>query len=278
MTVSTYQEGIDRFERLPKKGALSIFYTAGYPRLDDTVPVLRQLAASGVDMVEIGFPFSDPVADGPTIQESNRVAIENGMKLAVLFEQLRQARSYTDMPIALMGYLNPVEQYGFERFLRDAAACGVDAAIIPDMPFEQYQRRYKGLFIEYRVRPVFLVTTRTAPDRIRSFDAEAPAFLYLLSSDSVTGGSISVDTDSVSADRAAFFRRVADMQLTRPLFVGFGVRDRQSFNAVTICTRGAIIGSAFLQAIADLPASNTEPNTSDFVNSDIIGQFVAGIR
>jgi len=272
------KETPDRFARLPNKRALSIFYTAGYPRLSDTVPVLRELTASGVDMVEIGFPFSDPVADGPTIQESNRVAIENGMTLSVLFKQLREARQHTDIPIALMGYLNPVEQYGFERFLRDAAACGVDAAIIPDLPFEQYQRRYKALFAEQRVRPVFLVTTRTEPERIRAFDAESPAFLYLLSSDAVTGGSISVCSGSGASDREVFFQRVAQMRLSRPLFVGFGVRDRQSFDAVTTSTQGAIIGSAFLQALANLPASDKDSDLSDLASSQNIGRFIASIR
>lgn len=271
--MSAGKQTLDRFTRLPNKRALSIFYTAGYPRLGDTVPVLRELAASGVDMVEIGFPFSDPVADGPTIQESNRVAIENGMTLSVLFEQLREARQHTDMPILLMGYLNPVEQYGFERFLRDAAACGVDGVILPDLPFEQYQKRYRALFVEHRIRPVFLVTTRTPPARIRAFDAEDPAFLYLLSSDAVTGGSV-----SMSSDREAFFKRVSEMQLRRPLFVGFGVRDRQSFDAVTTFTQGAIIGSKFLQAIANIRASHEDPTCSELSGSRMIDQFVKSIR
>lgn len=271
--MSSGRQILDRFARLPNKRALSIFYTAGYPRLSDTVPVLSALAASGVDMVEIGFPFSDPVADGPTIQESNRVAIENGMTLSVLFQQLRGARQHTDIPILLMGYLNPVEQYGFERFLSDAAACGVDAVILPDLPFEQYQKRYKPLFAEYLVRPVFLVTTRTPEERIRAFDAEDPAFLYLLSSDAVTGGSV-----SVSSDREAFFRRVSEMQLKRPLFVGFGVRDRESFEAVTIFTQGAIIGSKFLQEVADLPVSKEDHHASDISGSQIIEQFIKSIR
>jgi tryptophan synthase alpha chain len=271
--MSAGKETLDRFARLPKKRALSIFYTAGYPRLRDTVPLLRELATSGVDMVEIGFPFSDPVADGPTIQESNRVAIENGMTLPVLFEQLREARTYADIPILLMGYLNPVEQYGIERFLRDAAACGVDGVILPDLPFEQYCKRYKPLFVEHRVRPVFLVTTRTPPERIRAFDSEDPAFLYLLSSDAVTGGSV-----CVSSEREAFFRRVSEMNLTRPLFVGFGVRDRQSFDSVTAFTHGAIIGSGFLQAIADLPASQDDPTRSDLTGSRIVEQFSKSIR
>lgn len=267
------QTPIDRLSRLPAKRALSIFYTAGYPRLNDTVPLLRELSVNGVDMVEIGFPFSDPVADGPTIQESNRVAIENGMTLQVLFEQLREARRYTEMPILLMGYLNPVEQYGFERFMRDAAACGIDGAILPDMPFELYKTRYKSLFLEYGVRPVFLVTTRTPAERIRAFDAEDPAFLYLLSSDAVTGGAL-----SVSAEREAFFQRVSEMGLQRPLFVGFGVRDRVSFDTVTRYTRGAIVGSGFLQAIGGLPESTQGATLSDLDGSQVVATYLKGMR
>lgn len=271
--MSTQHECTDRFSRLPERRALSIFYTAGFPRLHDTVPLLRELSACGVDMVEIGFPFSDPIADGPTIQESNRVAIENGMTLQVLFEQLREVRAHVDIPVLLMGYLNPVEQYGCERFLSDVAMCGVDGVILPDMPFELYTSRYKPLFARYGVRPVFLVTTRTPAERIRAFDAEAPAFLYVLSSDAVTGGAV-----SVSADREAFFKRVSEMGLQRPLFVGFGVRDKASFDRVTRYTRGAIIGSGFLQTIRDLPASPSAPHASAVAGSLLVAEYIKGIR
>jgi tryptophan synthase alpha chain len=271
--MSVQENIVDRFVRLPEKRSLSIFFTAGYPRLLDTVPILKQLSASGVDMVEIGFPFSDPIADGPTIQESNRIAIDNGMTLEVLFEQLREMRAHTDIPILLMGYLNPVEQYGVERFLCDTAACGADGVILPDMPFELYTARYRPLFVRYGVRPVFLVTIRTPVERIRAFDAEAPAFHYLLSSDAVTGGDV-----SVSVDRDAFFKRVSEMGLKRPLFVGFGVRDKASFDAVTTHTRGAIVGSGFLNAIQALPVSSADHRSSDVGHDDIIGRYIRGIR
>lgn len=271
--MSTTRSEIDKFEQLPKARALSIFYTAGYPRLNDTVPLLKKLAACGVDMLEVGFPFSDPVADGPIIQESNRIAIENGMNLSVLFEQLREIRLFTDIPVLLMGYLNPVEQYGIERFLSDASECGVDGAILPDMPFELYLKLYKPLFKKYGVRPVFLVTTRTPDSRIRAFDEEDPAFHYLLSSDAVTGGKV-----AVSEEREAFFKRVSEMGLKRPLFVGFGVRDRASFDSVTKFTRGAIVGSGFLKAVGDLPALSGDPKRSDLDGANIVESYIRGMR
>jgi tryptophan synthase alpha chain len=271
--MTTQHTAPNRFASLPQSRALSIFLTAGYPRLNDTVPLIKALDKSGVAMIEIGFPFSDPIADGPTIQESNRVALSNGMTLSVLFTQLREVRAHTDIPLLLMGYLNPVEQYGFERFLADAAECGIDGVILPDMPFEQYLRNYRALFTTYGIRPAFLVTPRTSDGRIRAFDAENPAFLYLVSSDAVTGGAV-----SVSAERAQFFERVSQMGLTSPCFVGFGVRDKAGFESVTTHTQGAIIGSRFLQAIADLPASRATPGQSDFENTDTVKQFIVSIR
>ena len=270
-----------RLAKLPEKRALSIFCTAGYPRLGDTVEILKRLEKTGVDMIEIGFPFSDPVADGPVIQESNRVAIENGMNLSVLFDQLIDIRSVVSIPLLLMGYLNPIEQYGVERFLKDAARCGIDGVILPDLPFDEYLERYKPLFIRFGIAPVFLVTTRTSPERIRAFDRESPAFLYLLSSDAVTGGAL-----QVSNDRESFFKRVSEMQLASRLIVGFGVGNRDSFEAVTRHTNGAIVGSAFLRAIAQAPiasslisdAAGRSVVNSDFESDNLIEKFIGGLR
>lgn len=263
----------NRFSTLPTRKALSLFCTAGFPRRDDIVPVVERLQAAGVDMVEIGFPFSDPTADGPTIQASNARALSNGMTLALLFSQLRALREKVTIPVLLMGYLNPVEQYGCERFLRDAAACGIDGVILPDMPFEEYCETYKPLFQEAGVKPVFLVTSRTAADRIAAFDREEPAFIYVVSSDAVTGGTV-----VVSEERAAFFKRLAEMNLKSQLIVGFGVSDKASFDSVTERARGAIIASAFLRAIADLPAQSGDPHRSDFASSGVIEKFVAQVR
>lgn len=265
--------GSERFATMPESRALSIFFTAGFPRRDDTMPILQALQAAGVDMVEVGFPFSDPVADGPTIQASSEQALANGMNLERLFSQLQGLRPAVSIPVLLMGYLNPVEQYGFQRFIRDAATCGIDGVIIPDMPFEEYLERYKPLFDESGVRPVFLITSRTSPDRIRAFDRENPAFLYVLSSDAVTGGAVSVTTD-----RDSFFKRLADMGLSSRRIVGFGVSDKSSFDAVTRHTSGAIVGSAFVKALASLPQKCGEPHATDLANRSAIAEFVQKLR
>lgn len=263
----------DIFMPAEGKKALSIFYTAGYPRINDTMAILERLAASGVDMVEIGFPFSDPLADGPIIQESNTVSIQNGMNLEVLFGQLRDLRNRVLIRVLLMGYLNPVERFGFERFLAECALVGVDAVILPDLPFDEYCERYRDLYEKHGIRPVFLVTPRTEAERVRDFDREAPAFLYLLSSDAVTGGSV-----TVSADREAFFKRVSEMGLKSPLVVGFGVRDRATFESVTTFTNGAIIGSAFVKAIGCASPQSHDSTRSDFGSAEIVEKFIAGIR
>jgi tryptophan synthase alpha chain len=272
---------IDRFANLPKKGALSIFFTAGYPRLNDTLPILKLLQhGAGVDMVEIGFPFSDPISDGPTIQESNRIAIDNGMRLELLFDQLRAVRSEgITIPLLLMGYLNPVEQFGFERFAAAVSSCGIDGLIIPDLPFEQYKNRYSEIYKRNNLRPVFLVTPRTTEARVAAFLEERPAFLYLLSSDGVTGGAL-----EVSSEREEFFKRIADTVGDTPLFVGFGVRDQKTFRSVTKYTTGAIVGSHFLKALKDLAAgAGTRDDVSDLeiAGSDgavRLAELVRGLR
>lgn len=264
----------NRFNEIPKKGALSVFFTAGYPRRDDTLPILSALQHCEIDFVEIGFPFSDPIADGPTIQESNHVALANGMNLERLFDQLSALRlGDTSIPVLLMGYLNPLEQFGKERFFENAQGCGVDGLIIPDMPFDEYLATYKPLYRKHGIRPVFLVTSRTDEARIRAFDAEEPAFLYVLSSDAVTGG-----TATVTEEREAFFKRLANLNLTSRLIVGFGVSDRTSFNAVTKHTSGAIIGSAFLRSLSGTPRGTSEHSSDpDALRSRVI-EFIKQVR
>ena len=251
-----------------------MFFTAGYPRLNDTLPVLSALQASEVDMIEIGFPFSDPVADGPTIQESNHVSLGNGMTVERLFDQLASLRTgEITAPVLLMGSLNPIERYGRERFFEQAAACGVDGFIIPDMPFEEYMNRYKPLYHRYGIKPVFFVTSRTEPARLRALDAEKPAFIYVVSSDAVTGGKA-----AVTEEREAFFKRLAEMKLASRLLVGFGVSDRESFDAVTKHTSGAIIGSAFVRAIQNAPQGGSS-NASDTQSiRTIVSDFIKRIR
>ena len=264
----------NRFEQLPSTQALSVFFTAGHPRQDDTIAVLLALQDAEVDMVEIGFPFSDPVADGPTIQESNAQALANGMTVQRLFEQLKDLRAANvTYPVLLMGYLNPVERYGAQRFFETASLCGVDGLILPDMPFEEYLTRYKSLYERNGLKPVFLVTSRTPAERIRAFDRESPAFLYILSSDAVTGGRA-----HVSSDREAFFKQLKDMKLKSRLIVGFGVSDRESFQSVTAHTHGAIIGSAFVRAIKGLPKGATEKSSDTAVLNRAVRDFIKQVR
>jgi tryptophan synthase alpha chain len=252
----------DIFLQLRNRKVLSLFFTAGYPRRDDTREVLRAAQQAGVDMVEIGFPFSDPIADGPTIQRSNLVALRGGMTVARLFEQLAGMRPEISIPVLLMGYLNPLEQFGSEQFLEDAHACGVNALIVPDLPVDEYRSRYQPLYEKHSIRPVFLVTPRTPPERIRVYDQLNPAFLYIVSSDAVTGGSA-----TISEDRQEFFRSLRSYNLVSPCIVGFGVADQAGFQAATRHTDGAIIGSAFVRALEDLPAQRNGEEFST-VHSD----------
>jgi tryptophan synthase alpha chain len=260
----------NRFSLLPSEPFLSVFFTAGYPRLQDTRPILQGLQDAGASMVEVGFPFSDPVADGPTIQASNLQALSQGMNLGVLFSQLEGMRGTISMPVLLMGYLNPVEQYGVDAFFRDAARCGVDGVIVPDMPFEEYLARYKPLYLEHKIKPVFLVTSRTSEERIRAFDAEEPGFIYVLSSDAITGGRA-----QLSSSREEFFKRLKAMNLVSKLVVGFGVTDRESFKGVTAHSSGAIVGSAFIRALEGLPEGATHGESDATALASRVKSFVA---
>ncbi len=263
----------NRFARLPAERALSIFFTAGYPRLEDTVTILQGLQKAEVDMVEVGFPFSDPVADGPTIQASNMTALGHGMSVDVLFRQLENVREYVSIPVLLMGYLNPVEQFGVERFLAKASECGVDALILPDMPFDEYRIRYKPLFNKYGLKPVFLITSRTEEARIRELDAEEPAFLYVVSSDAITGSRA-----EISEQQATFFKWLRGLNLVSKLIVGFGVTDRASFESVTQHTHGAIVGSAFVRALADIAPGLDEKHSAPEDLERHILEFVSQYR
>lgn len=221
---------------------LSIYFSAGHPELEDTVPILRALQDSGVDMVEIGLPFSDPLADGPTIQESSTRALRNGMSTEMLFNQLENIRDSIHIPLVLMGYFNPMMQYGIERFCQKCQAIGIDGLIIPDLPIDLYHQRYKVLFDQYNLHNMFLITPQTPEERIRYIDSVSSGFIYMVSSASVTGAQ-----SSFGNTQEAYFRRIAAMQLQTPLVVGFGISNAETFRAATRFSRGAIIGSAFIQ-------------------------------
>ena len=224
-------------------GLLNIYFTAGYPSLNDTVPIMQALEQAGADIIELGMPYSDPLADGPVIQHSSTVSLENGMTIRTLFDQLKDMRSTVSLPVILMGYMNPVMQYGFERFCDEAAAAGVDGLIIPDLPEYEFERLYGSLIAQRGLDFIFLVTPETSPERVRKLDGLSSGFIYAVSSSSTTG--TDKDMNSVST----YLERLRGMNLRNPLLVGFGIRDRESFNHATQFAHGAIIGSAFVKAL-----------------------------
>lgn len=225
---------------------LSIYFTAGYPQPEDTVEIIGQLQESGVDMIEIGLPFSDPLADGPTIQRSSEEALRNGMTTRKLFSQLENIRETVDIPLLIMGYFNPILQFGVEKFCSRCKEIGIDGLIIPDLPVEEYEEHYKGIFQQYELSPVFLITPQTSEERIRRIDKTSEAFIYMVSSASVTGS-----TGGFGAGQKSYFERVSKMGLKTPLVVGFGINDHATFKAATETTEGAIIGSAFIKHLTE---------------------------
>jgi tryptophan synthase alpha chain len=241
-----------------KKGILSLYTTAGYPSLQSTVDVCRGFIDGGADMIELGMPFSDPVADGPTIQQTNTVAIKNGITVDHVFASLREVREFSQIPVVLMGHLNTILQYGVEAFCSKCKEVGVDGLILPDLPDQEYEQIYKESFDSAGLRFIFLVTSETTEARIRRFDELGSGFLYVVSSPSVTGSSLQLD-DS----RQSYFQRLVAMKLTKPLVVGFGIDSRESFQEVTSYADGAIIASAFLRELKN--SSNPYTTAKTFV-------------
>jgi tryptophan synthase alpha chain len=226
------------------KNLLSIYFTAGYPELNTTVDIAEALEKAGADFLEVGFPYSDPVADGPTIQHSSETSLQNGMTLNVLFEQLKNLRKRVSIPILLMGYVNPIVQYGVERFCKQAAAVGVDGIIVPDLPIYEYEMLYSNYFEENNLSNIFLVTPQTSEERIRKIDDLSNSFIYLLSSSSITGGSLKL-TDSIED----YYKRIGAMNLKNPTIIGFGISDKASFGKACEYANGAIVGSAFVKLL-----------------------------
>lgn len=243
-----------------KQNVLSVFYTAGFPKLDDTISVAQSLEKAGADIIEIGIPFSDPVADGPTIQESNKVALENGMSLRLLIDQVRQIRKTVHIPIILMGYLNPVLQYGVERFCQDASEAGVDGLILPDMPMEEYNAEYKSLFEQYRLTNTFLVSPTTAETRIRMIDDITDGFIYAVSASSTTGAK-----GDFSEEQIQYFKKLKSMKLKNAFLIGFGISNNKTFSTASAYGAGAIVGSAFINLLRN--TTSLESDVSDFVAS-----------
>ncbi|MDD4696722.1 MAG: tryptophan synthase subunit alpha [Fermentimonas sp.] len=235
---------IDKLFQEKKNNILSIYFTAGYPKLDDTVKVIQSLEENGVDMLEIGVPFSDPMADGPVIQSSGSQALKNGMSLKVLFDQLSDIRQTVSIPLVLMSYLNPIIQFGFENYCQKAVKCGVDGLIIPDLPFAEYLESYKSIAEEFGLHVIMLITPETSEERIKIIDRNTSGFLYMVSSASVTGA-----RNSFSEENLAYFRRVNEMQLNNPRLIGFGISNKETFEAACREASGAIIGSKFISLL-----------------------------
>ncbi len=229
-----------------KDNLLSIYYTAGYPALNTTINIAEALEKAGADFLEIGFPYSDPVADGPTIQNSSQQALDNGMTLNVLFEQLKDLRKRVTIPILLMGYVNPIVQYGVERFCKAAAEVGVDGVIVPDLPMYEYESMYSGFFKDNNLSNIFLVTPQTAEARIRKIDELSNSFIYLLSSSNITGGSLNV-SDSIEG----YYQRVKAMNLKNPTIIGFGISNNETYTKACQYANGAIVGSAFVKLLGE---------------------------
>jgi tryptophan synthase alpha chain len=227
------------------KKILSIYFTAGYPKLDDTVPILHALEKNGVDMVEIGLPYSDPLADGPTIQASSTQALSNGMTTSLLFEQLKEIRKTVSIPLILMGYFNPVLQYGVEAFCEKCYDIGIDGLIVPDLPLAEYVEQYQPIFEKNNLLNIFLITPQTSEARILEIDAASKGFIYMVSSSSTTG-----KQEGFGSDQSDYFKRTANMKLRNPQIVGFGINNAETFSAATQFSQGAIIGSAFIKILS----------------------------
>ena len=255
---------INKLFEQKRKNILSIYFTAGFPHLNDTVKILSALQKHGADLIEIGMPYSDPLADGPVIQQSSMVAIKNGITMKKIFQQLNDFHDHSPLgvrstPLILMGYLNPVLQYGFEKFCADAKASGIDGIILPDLPMYEFENEYKKTFEQYDLNFVFLITPETSEERIRKIDELSNGFIYAVSSSSITG------TDKDMNAQEGYFKRLKDLHLKNEIIVGFGIRDNNTFEAACKHTSGAIIGTAYIKAIEN--SDDIEADTGKFLNS-----------
>ena len=253
---------IDKLFREKKGTILSVYFTAGYPRLDSTAGIIGALAEAGADMIEIGMPFSDPVADGPVIQHSSEKALRNGMNLKLLFDQLSEIRHEVKIPLLLMGYLNPVMQFGVENFCRECTRTGIDGVILPDLPPIVYKEEYFSIFNMYNLYNIMLISPQSSVERITAIDKISRGFVYMVSSSSVTGSK-----GNFSDDQISYFKRVNEMKLRNPVLIGFGISNHETFINAGKFARGGIIGSAFVNIL--------EQDGNDFEN---INQFIKEIR
>jgi tryptophan synthase alpha chain len=249
----------DLFES-KKEDILSVFYTAGFPTLESTQLIAETLAKAGADIIEIGIPYSDPIADGPTIQESNTVALKNGIRLSLILQLVKDIRKTVDIPIILMGYINPVMQYGIERFARDAAEAGVDGVILPDLPMSAFLDDYKTLFESVNLSNTFLISPTTSEERIRKIDSITDGFIYAVSASSITGAK-----GKFTAEQIAYFKKLKGMKLKNPFLIGFGVSNNETFSTASTYGAGAIVGSAFINLLKE--SKNIGADATAFVQS-----------
>lgn len=245
-----------------KNGILSMYYTAGFPSLTATVGIAEALAAAGADIIEIGIPYSDPVADGPTIQASNTAALRNGMNLSTLLAQVREIRTNVEIPIILMGYINPVLQYGVEKFVSEAAEAGVDGVILPDLPMDEYLEHYKRLFDSFNLGNTFLISPTTSEERIRRIDEVSDGFIYAVSASSITGAKGKFEKQQLD-----YFERLNNMKLRNPYLIGFGISNHETFTTASKYGAGAIVGSAFVDLLKNSKDLKTD-----------ITRFVASLK
>ena len=242
-----------------RENLLTVYFTAGYPKLDDTETIICSLAESGANIIEIGIPYSDPLADGPVIQESGMASIDGGMTLQVLFNQLTDIRTKTQVPLILMGYFNQLLQYGVDKFLDDCVKTGIDGLIIPDLPIMEYEQFYKDKLTQRNISISFLITPQTEESRIHKVDALSTGFIYVVSDSSITGMKTGISSQQIS-----YFERIKSLQLSTPQLIGFGISDRESYLTASKYANGAIIGSAFIKHLKG--KNEVDKATADFIN------------
>ena len=248
------------YNRLKEKSSnnLSIYFTAGFPELHDTTKVIQELSNAKVDFIEVGLPYSDPLADGPTIQKSSQKALQNGINLDIVFDQLLQIKRTNKTPLVLMGYLNQLLKYGEEKFCQKVVDCGIDTLILPDLPMVEYENHYQSLFDSYGINNVFLITPQTTDERILKIDSYTKSFIYMVASSAITGAK-----GEISEEQIAYFERIKSMNLRSKLIIGFGISDHQTFSKACEYGHGAIIGSAFIENLQN----NGIDRTHEFIRS-----------
>ena len=253
---------INKLFQKKNKKILSIYFTAGYPRINDSVNIIKALDKNGVDMIEVGIPFSDPIADGPIIQNSSTIAIKNGMNMSLLFNQLKNIRSTTQIPIILMGYINPIIQFGYDKFVDKLIDCGIDGVILPDLPLLEYKKELKPFFDKNNISFISLISPNTSIERVKEIDKISDGFLYVVSSSSITGQNNLFDVNQIK-----YFNSLNNIFLKNPKIIGFGISDKKSFDMACDYSNGAIIGTKFINSLDVL---NLNKSIEKFINSILL--------